>query len=219
MTLPVTTDGRVIVGAYGDVYTAPVGTAQPDDIDAPAAPWVKLGLISEDGATWTPPEEETEEIKAWQSLYPVRVVTTGLSTSVQFALMEWDRDTIPFALGGGTFTDDVTSGTTTYHPPAAGESTSMALFIKVLDTPIKLGLYYPKGRVTERDDSVFKPDEPALLNVTFGIEGDISIADPYTLVFDTATFPVAVAAQTKPNDVPTVQSPAEVWSRPETAAA
>ena len=213
---PVTTDGRPIVGAYGDVYTAPAGTAAPTDIETPGTPWLKLGLVSEDGATWTPPEEETEDIKAWQSPYPVRIVTTSLTSSVQFALMEWDRDTLPFALGGGTFTDDAIEGTTTYHPPGPGESESRAIFIKILDDPIKMGLYYPKGRIVERDDAVFKPDEAALLNVTFGIEGDINIAEPYNLIFDSATFPdaAAVFGAEGPAQQP-AQEPAETPPQPE----
>lgn len=193
MTAPaatvVTTDGRVLVGAYGDVYTAAANTVPPTDIDNPGTGWTKLGLISEDGATWTPPSEETTDIKAWQSPYPQRIVTTSLSTAIQFALMEWDRDTLPFALGGGTFSDGTTL--TTYHPPKPGEALSKALFIKVLDAPVKMGIYYPKGRITDRGDTSFKPDEAALLDVTFGIEGQADVAiDPYQLIFDKASFPV-----------------------------
>lgn len=186
MTSPITTDNRPLVGAYGDVYSAPSNTPPPTDIDDPGAAWTKLGLISEDGATWTPPAEDTSEIKAWQSAYPVRIVTTGLSTSLQFGLMEWDRVTLPFALGGGSFTTD--GDIVTYHPPAAGESVSRALFMKVLDSPVKMGLYYPQGRITERGEASFKTDEAALLDVTFGIEGQVGV-DPYLLVFDAASFP------------------------------
>jgi hypothetical protein len=196
MTSPgITTDNRPLVGAYGDVYSASENTDPPVDIDNPGPAWTKLGLVSEDGATWTPPAEETAEIKAWQSAYPVRIVTTGLSTSVQFQLMEWDRVSLPFALGGGTFTDDVTSGLTTYHPPAAGQSTSRALFLKVLDSPVKMGLYYAKGRISERGDATFKTDEAALLDCTFGIEGQIGV-EPYLLIFDSDTFPAAAVAAT-----------------------
>lgn len=193
MTQPaVTTDGRVLVGAYGDVYTAPAGTAVPTGwpATAPADPWVKLGLVSEDGATWTPPAEETTDIKAWQSPYPQRTVTTALTTSVAFGLMEWDRDTLPFALGGGSFEDDLIGGTTIFKPPGPGESEERALFIEVLDSPIKMAIYYPKGRITGRDDTAFNPGEAALLNVTFGILGAPD-TDPYNLVFDTDTFPAA----------------------------
>jgi hypothetical protein len=190
--MAVMTNDQPIVGAYGDVYTADVGTPVPTDIDDPGAAWTRLGMISEDGASWTPPEEETEEIKIWQSPYPARVVTTGLSSSLSFALDGWDRVTVPFALGGGVFVDDAT--TVVYHPPGPGESQSKAIFMKVLDGDVKMGLYFPKGRVTSRDDTAFKPDEPALLNVEFSLEsytkaGMSQPEPPYHLVFDSASFP------------------------------
>lgn len=184
--MAVTTDSQPIVGAYGDIYTAEVGTAIPTDIDTPGGTWVKLGMISEDGASWTPPSEETSDIKIWQSPFPARTVTTGLSSSLSFALDGWNRDTIPFALGGGTFED--LAGTTIYHPPGPGASVSKALFLKVLDGDVKLGLYFPKGRVIGRDDCVFKPDEAALLHIEFGLEGSL-LLEPYNLVFDNVTFP------------------------------
>lgn len=197
--MPVKTNEQPIVGAYGDIYTAPVATPPPafptTSVPIPA-PWVKLGMISEDGASWTPPEEETEEIKIWQSPYPARVVTTGLTSSLSFALDGWDRDTVPFALGGGTF-EDVTGppASVLFHPPGPGESVSRAIFLLVLDGEVKLGLYFAKGRVTGRDDTSFKPDEAALLQVEFSLEvyikADGTPEDPYNLVFDGTTFPAA----------------------------
>lgn len=186
MTAPVTTDNRPLIGAYGDVYTAPANTPIPTSIDDPGAAWIKLGLISEDGATWTLPADETSDIKAWQSAFPVRIVTTGQTTSLQFALMEWDRSSLPFVMGGGTFAD--VGELTTFTPPAPGTAQSVAIFMKVLDAPVKMGLYYPKGRVTERGDSAFKVDEAALLNVTFSVEGQVGVA-PYNVVFDKNAFP------------------------------
>lgn len=188
--MTVTTASQPIVGAYGDIYAADTGTPIPTSIDTPGAAWTKLGLISEDGASWTPPEEETSDIKVWQSSYPARTVTTGLSSSLSFALDQWDRNTIPFAMGGGTFED---AGTTViYHPPAPGSSQMKALFMKVLDLPVKLGLYFAKGKVTGRDDAVFKSDEAALLNVEFSLQGD-PVYEPFNLVFDKDTFPESTA--------------------------
>jgi hypothetical protein len=201
--MPVMTNSQPVVGGNGDIYTAPVGTPIPTDIEAPAAPWVKLGMVSEDGVSWTPPEEDTDEIKIWQSAYPARVITTGLTSSMSFALDGWDRNTVPFAMGGGTFTD-VGTDTVVFSPPQAGASTSRAIFVKVLDGDpaaggIVMGLYFAKGRVTGRDDTVFNASEPALLNVEFSLEAlvnpDGTVEDPYNLVFDDASFPpVAVAA-------------------------
>jgi len=186
--MTVMTNSQPIVGAYGDIYTAAVGTPAPsiDEWDAPVG-WTKLGMVSEDGATWTPPEEETTDIKIWQSQYPARTVTTGLSSSLGFALDAWDRVTVPFALGGGTF-EDIGTDTVIYHPPGPGETVSKAIFLKVLDGAVKLGVYFPKGRVTGRDDTTFKPDEAALLNVTFSLEGSTEY-EPFQLVFDQASFP------------------------------
>ena len=192
MAQPITTDGIPIVGAYGDVYTAPAGTAAPTDLDTPPAPWVKLGLVSEDGATWTLPTEETSDIGSWQTQFPVRRVTTSMDTSVAFALMEWDRDTIPFAVGGGTFTDGLE--VVTFHPPKAGEAESKAIFIYVKDGTIEFGIYYPQGRVTDRGEANFRKDEAALLNLTFSIEVSDPAIDPYQLLFKTSSFPDALTA-------------------------
>lgn len=197
--MAVTTDSQPIVGAYGDIFTAPEGTPAPTTLDTdPTTPWVKLGMISEDGASWTPPEEETAEIKIWQSFYPARIVTTGLSSSLTFALDGWNRTTVPFALGGGTFTDGV--DITTFHPPGPGEAVSRALFMKVLDGDVHLGLYFAKGRVIGREDTVWKPDEAALLNVEFGLEGSIAY-EPYQLIFDTDTFPPPAVAATGATEI------------------
>jgi hypothetical protein len=195
MTLPVTTDGVPVIGAYGDVYTAPAGTAAPTDVTTPGTPWVKLGLISEDGATWTLPTEETTDIMSWQSQYPVRRVTTSMDTSVNFALMEWDRETLPFALGGGTFTDGAT--VVTFHPPGAGQAESKAIYVYVRDGTIEFGIYMEQGRVTDRGESNFKPDEAALLDITFSIEVSDPSADPYQLLFKTSSFPVLTVSGTE----------------------
>lgn len=205
--MAVMTNSQPIVGAYGDVYTADVGTAIPADIEDPGSAWTLLGMISEDGASWKPPEEETSDIKIWQSPYPARVVTTGLTSSLSFALDGWDRETVPFALGGGTFEDIAAvppaPATVVYHPPGPGESVSKAIFLKVLDGTVKLGLYFAKGRVVGRDDSVFKPDEAALLSVEFGLEvyikADGTPADPYNLVFDATSFPTSTVLRSGPS--------------------
>lgn len=188
--MAIQTNDQPIVGAYGDIYSADVGTPPPTTIDdTDPAGWTKLGLVSEDGATWTPPEEETSDIKVWQSPYPARTVTTGLTSSMSFALDEWDRESLVFALGGGSF-DDTGANTVVYKPPKPGESVMKALFVKVLDGDVKMGIYFQKGKVTSREDSTFKPDEPALLGVEFSLQAEAG-KDPYNLVFDKACFPSA----------------------------
>ncbi len=197
------TNDQPIVGATGDVYSAPVGTPIPDDVENPGPAWTKLGLISEDGVSWTPPEEETTDIKVWQSPYPARTVTTGLSSSMSFAMDEWDRESIPFALGGGYFAD-LGPDNVVYHPPQPGESVMKAIFVKVLDGDVKMGVYFQKGKVTSREETTFKPDEAALLGVEFSLQAEAG-ADPYNLVFDRACFPgetVPIVAATAVAGIP-----------------
>jgi len=182
----VTTDSQPIVGAYGDIFTAPLGTPPPDDLEEPPAPWVKLGMVSEDGVAFTPPEEDTTDIGIWQSAYPARTVTTKLSSSMKFALDGWNRVTVPFAMGGGTFEDK--PNVVIYHPPKPGESASRAVYVRVLDGDVRLGFGFQKGRVIGRDDTTWKKDEAALLNVEFGLEGSVDY-DPFFFVFDPDTFP------------------------------
>lgn len=186
------TNDQPIVGATGDVYSAPVGTPIPSDVENPGSAWTKLGLISEDGVSWTPPAEETTDIKVWQSPYPARTVTTGLSSSMSFAMDEWDRESLTFALGGGSFDDTTTPGITVYKPPQPGESLMKALFVKVLDGDVKMGVYFQKGKVTSREDTTFKSDEAALLGVEFSLQAEAG-KDPFNLVFDSACFPPAAA--------------------------
>jgi hypothetical protein len=190
IVLPGGAAGMPVVAGNGDIYVAPALTPCPSTLIAePASPWRRLGLVTEDGVTWTPPSEETEEVKAWQSRYPVRIVTTGLSTSVGFSLLEWSRTTVEVTLGGGTWEDS--GELVIYKPPPAGAASEVALFVAAVDGSRIYGIYLPKCKVTERDDINFKADAPAVLNMTLAIVGQLGL-DPYQLVFGKDTLPGAV---------------------------
>jgi hypothetical protein len=186
--------GQPVVGANGDVYVAPALTPPPGSFtDDPAAPWGKLGLISEDGVSWTPPAEDTEDIKAWQSRFPVRIVTTSLTTSMQFTMLEWNRSTLEFSLGGGSWEES--GDLVVYRPPGAGAAAEVALFVSVVDGANVYGLYFPKCKITDRGDISFKADEAAGLNVTAGIVGAQGV-DPYLLIFPKDVMPPVAGAVT-----------------------
>lgn len=179
-------DNYPLVGSSGEVYIAAYDTAAPaawTTLDS--APWTKLGVISEDGVTWKMPEIESEDIMSWQSAFPVRTVTTKMSTSISFALVEWDRQTIPAALGGGTFADGTTL--TTYTPPAVGSEIMRTLLVKIVDTPLTCALYYKRAKVTALEDVTFDKKSPALLGMTFSAIGVVG-SDPYNLLFTKADF-------------------------------
>ena len=172
-----TTATLPVVGANGDIYVAALGTPIPaawDDLDAD--PWRKVGLISEDGLGFEP-SSDIESIKAWQTLYDVRRLKTSIEATLTFAIMEWNPDNIIFAFGGGSWT---TTGTDpdimhTYTPPTPDEQAVWAVAAKVLDGPLKLGLYFPQVVVDELEEVSFKRDEAALLSATTGILGSAEL--------------------------------------------
>lgn len=186
-------DTKPVVGAGGGVYIAPYGTAVPTDFAVlDADPFNYLGLISDDGLSYTPPEEETEDMNVWQLQFPWDVVTTGISSSFGFALAQWNRTTVEFAFGGGTFTDEVAPGTTTYYdPPQVGDATKEYLTVLRIKTSSghEIGVVFPRSKVTEREEVTFNKSEMSTLGVTVTMLGDEEVS-PYRLIFDTSGLPV-----------------------------
>src|SRR5262245_16862267 len=119
----------VTVAGTGAVYVAPLGTPLPDDLDPLAAPWVDVGFVSDDGVTITF-SRDTEEINAWQTAEPVRVLTTAEPKTIAFELLQFDRDTVALAFRGGTFT---ATSPYVYTPPAAGTTQEVAMVIEAID--------------------------------------------------------------------------------------
>lgn len=85
MTLDAT---NVEVAVTGAVYLAPLGTTLPtSSSDALDAAFKDVGYISEDGITETP-EEDTQEIRAWQNGDVVRRLLTSHELQYGFAMIE-----------------------------------------------------------------------------------------------------------------------------------
>jgi hypothetical protein len=186
-------DTAPVVGAGGGLYVAPADTAPPTSIvtPAPASPWKYLGLIDEDGVSYMPLEEETEDMNVWQLAFPWDVVTTGQSSSLSANLAQWNRAVIEFVFGGGTWTD--TTDTTTFTPPRLGETSNVAVLLVVkTSSGHDMGVYYKRAKVTEREEATFSKSEMATLGVTItmlGVEG----SDPQLLLFDLTGMPASGA--------------------------
>lgn len=95
--------GEVVVAGTGRVYVAPVGTAFPASIGEAIDPddWEDIGYCSPEGARFNF-GREINEIMAWQSFDPVRLVVTGVPKEVSFDCLQWNQATLKLALGGGT---------------------------------------------------------------------------------------------------------------------
>ena len=161
-----TNAAQVVVGANGDVYVADTtATAPTNATSAPAAGFLKLGFVSEDGATFTEGKDVTD-INAWQSFYPIRRLVTGRSVQVSFALREFSKRNVQFALGG-TVTGDEGVGPYTYVPPAPEALGEKSLILDWADGSKKYRLYIPKGIVSEAVEISLTRTASSDLPVTF----------------------------------------------------
>jgi hypothetical protein len=131
---------NVVVAGTGAVYVAPEGTAMPVDLADPVAPFVNMGYCSEDGVTFTISREQ-EDIPAWQSLEPVRVLVTSEPKVIAFELLEFDTESLLLALRGGTV-----AGTTvkTYTPPDPGAQDVRAMVIDGIDGDYSFRFCFPR---------------------------------------------------------------------------
>jgi hypothetical protein len=178
---------QIVVAANGTVYVAPVGTTQPTDpTSAPAAAWVDLGYITEDGATFTD-SKEIEDILAWQSFYPVRKIVTGKEASASFALRQWNENSIPLAFGGGSVTNPST-GVWRYVPPNPEDLDERALMIDWQDGDKNYRLIIPKGLVTEAVETQLVRTGSAELPITFAAVPASTDDDPFVLITDDLAF-------------------------------
>jgi hypothetical protein len=132
---------NVVVAGTGAVYVAPEATALPTDLEALPAAWINTGYISEDGATFTISREQ-EDIAAWQSQEPVRVLITSEPKVIAFELMEFDEESLLLAFRGGTV---VAGPPAKYTPPDAGASDVRAMVVDGVDGAYTFRFIFPRA--------------------------------------------------------------------------
>lgn len=95
---------ETVIAAGGAVYLAPTGTPGPTtEVSALNAGFVDLGFIDSDGVELEV-GEELFDLEAWNNGgYPVRSSVTGRSFKATFNLEQLNGDTVPLALGGGSW--------------------------------------------------------------------------------------------------------------------
>jgi hypothetical protein len=183
---------QIVVGANGTVRVAPVGTAEPADIDAAfGAGWVDLGYTSEDGVTVTD-SNTLETIPVWQLFYPARRIITERDFTVAFALRQFSGQQVEFAFGGGEVTSDG-AGKYRFTPPAPEDLDERALAIEWLDGDKTFRLILPRGMVTENVETQVVRTAAADLPVTFGVIGT-DTGQPWYLLTDDPDFADAVGS-------------------------
>lgn len=175
--------GQSVVGASGAVYVAPSGTTLPTSVSDPLdAAFVELGFINEDGLTFTD-GKSIAEINAWQSFYPIRRVVESKTSSVSFALMQWNVNTVPFAFGGGNISEPVAGVEFRYTPPAPGTIDERVLVAEWVDGTKNYRLTVPLGMVTDDVETQFVKSDAGELPINFGVNGQGGV-DPWILDTD-----------------------------------
>lgn len=168
---------EVRVAGAGHVYVAPAGTALPADLEALPAAWLDLGYVTEDGVGFSF-GRETSDLNAWQGS-KIRVLTTAEPASVNFALMQTNKDTLPVAFGGGSIA--TAGGVHTYTPPAAGVNTERAAVIEFTDGDVSYRYCIPRIQLEGAVEFTLVKTGAVTYPLTFGVLD----ADPkYTIVSD-----------------------------------
>jgi hypothetical protein len=180
--------GQVVVGTNGQVWVGAVGSTAPTDAttnpNTVDPDYIDLGFVSEDGATFNEGKEITD-IGAWQSFFEIRKIVTGRSVGVSFALRQWNRDTIEFALGG---TVAGTAGDWTFTPPDPSVLDERAMILDWQDGDKNYRLYFPRGIVSGDVETSFTRSAASDLPIEFSPIDPGAGDDIYTLFTDDPAF-------------------------------
>jgi len=177
----------VVVAGSGKVYVGPTTATAPTNVAGAlvltAGNWSELGFISEDGATFTEGKDVTD-INAWQSFYPVRKMVTGRTVEISFALREFNKRAVEFALGG---TASINAAEWKYTPPSPTDLSIKSLVLEWTDGTKGYRLYVPNGIVTEAVETNLTRTSAADLPVTFSAT-DPGTGNIYTLFTNDISF-------------------------------
>lgn len=140
---------NLVVGSGGSVYVAAVGTTAPvDPATTPSAPWIEVGLISEEGASFTY-GQTSEEFKSWQRRNAVRRDVVSEEVSANFVLQEWKKSNFQFAFGGGSITNVSASVWRYNFPTGADDVAEKSVMIRWADNARNYQITFDRCTVSE----------------------------------------------------------------------
>jgi hypothetical protein len=159
----------------GQVWVAPVGTPGPTSVSSALHSAFKdMGFISEEGVKFTE-DRQVEARFSWTSLYPKELVIVGRTATVEFALREFNKRAVEFALEGSV----TSNGAEWKHDAFNAAAVSKALVIDAADGSSLVRLYFPSGVVEADVESGHSRAGSTDLPVAFS--SDRATTDPYTL--------------------------------------
>jgi hypothetical protein len=180
---------NVVVAGTGAVWVAPEGTALPADLTAPIAPWEDVGYVGEDGCSFTFSRDQ-EEINAWQAADPVRVLITTEPKTIEFELLEFDREALLLAFRGGSFAG--VAPPYTYTPPDAGATDVRAMLIDGIDGALTFRFGFPRVQLQGDLEFALLRTDAVRLAMEFGV---LASATKWQIVSDLPGFGAGVMAE------------------------
>ncbi|WP_432092143.1 phage tail protein [Streptomyces sp. bgisy100] len=152
--------GRVLVAAPGKA--APVDTAA-----AWSADWIDLGYTTTDGIKFNK-KDKIDPVDTWQSVSPARFIYSDRDLTVKFQLLQLNKDTLPFFMGGDAVAAGAAAGQFKYDLSAEPKKDERQLGIEFTDGGAATYRFIiPRGQVTETEEISFTRTGAVKLGVTF----------------------------------------------------
>lgn len=110
---------QIKVAANGGLYIARYDDepALPTDLTTALDPaFSEVGYASDDGVTFNK-SEEVEDIMVWQSPTAVEKIVTGRNFGANTTLVQWNRESVALAFGGGEWSEPK-AGVYRFDPPS-----------------------------------------------------------------------------------------------------
>ncbi|MGX1883548.1 phage tail tube protein [Streptomyces sp. NPDC055287] len=158
--------GRILVAKAGT--TGPAAPAHTGD--EWAAGWTELGYTTTDGIKFNK-KDKIDPVDTWQSVSPARFIYSDRDLTVKFQLLQLNKDTLSFFMGGDAVTPVTATGVTdTYQYKLAAEpkQDERQLGIEFKDgADVTYRFIIPRGQVTETEEIALTRTGALKLGVTF----------------------------------------------------
>ncbi|MEU6990656.1 phage tail protein [Streptomyces sp. NPDC046465] len=169
---------EIRVAGTGRVLIAPVNTAAPANAsgDWDKTKWTDLGYTTTDGIKFNK-KDKIDPVDTWQSVSPARFIYSDRDLTVKFQLLQLNKATLAFFMGGGEVKAGTTTPPSTLAEPEIKEFTyelanspapdERALGIEFTDGGSVYRFVVPRGQVTETEEIGLTRTGAVKLGVTF----------------------------------------------------
>lgn len=182
---------QIVVAGTGAISVAPYGTALPDGSvsvrESLDSAFVDLGFTTEEGVSFSDGTSVTD-LKAWQSLYPVRRLVAEYTGSIDFTLLQWNKD-IWEQVVHGIVTEEVANVVHKFTPTRAGVVAEKSLIVDFDDGVEEYRLVVPRVGMASDIDIPLTSSDAANIPTSWGVIGGDS-AGPWFLLTSDQSFSV-----------------------------